>query len=166
MAQVTQQKIGLSDFKNPAIHLHQHVDDAAQVIRKVKRKTVRLPKCIGMNWRSVAMSRAKIIENTKSYHDELIESLRKPKEADLYLRIAMDEYHEDGDIEALLVALRNIAEAKGGMAQLAKKTRLNRQNLYHVLSKKGNPRLDTLELILRGLGYKLAIQPDETRKAG
>lgn len=112
------------------------------------------------------MSKAKILKYTASYHDELIESLKKPKEANVYLRIAMEEYHEDGDIEALLVALRNIAEAKGGMGQLAKKTHLNRQNLYHVLSEKGNPTLDTFELILKGLGYRLAIQPDETRKAG
>lgn len=112
------------------------------------------------------MSKAKLLKNTTSYHNELIESLRDTKEADLYLRIAMEEYHEDGDVEALLLALRNIAEAKGGMSQLAKKTHLNRQNLYHVLSKKGNPTLDTLELILKSLGYRLAIQPDERRKAG
>lgn len=49
-------------------------------------------------------------KNTSSYHDELIGSLKNSKEADLYLRIAMEEYQEDGDTEALLVALRNIAE--------------------------------------------------------
>ena len=112
------------------------------------------------------MNKAKILKNTASYHDELIKSLKKPKESDLYLRIAMEEYHKDGDVEALLVALRNIAEAKGGMSQLAKRTHLNRQNLYHVLSEKGNPTLDTFEIILKGLGYRLAIQPDEIRKAG
>lgn len=112
------------------------------------------------------MSKAKILKNTMSYHDELIKSLKMPKEADLYLRVAMEEYHDDGDTEALLVALRNITEARGGMGKLAKKTHLNRQNLYQVLSEKGNPTLDTFELILKGLGYRLAIQPDETRKAG
>src|SRR3990167_9964860 len=110
------------------------------------------------------MSKAKILKHTANYHDELIESLKKPKEADLYLRIAMEEYHEYGDAEALLVALRNIAEARGGMGQLAKKTHLNRQSLYHVLSKKGNPTLGTFDLILKGLGYRLAIQPDTTKR--
>ena len=75
------------------------------------------------------MNKSKILKNTESYHDELIESLKKPKEADMYLRLAMEEYHEDGNTEALLVALRNIAEARGGMSKLAKKTHLNRQNL-------------------------------------
>lgn len=112
------------------------------------------------------MSKSKILKNTTSYHDELIQSLKNSKEADLYLRIAMEEYQEDGDTEALLVALRNVTEARGGMGQLAKKTHLNRQNLYHVLSDRGNPTLDTFGLILKGLGYKLAIHPDEIRKAG
>lgn len=112
------------------------------------------------------MSRAKILKNTANYHDELIESLKSSKEADLYLKVAMEEYQEDGDTEALLVALRNITEARGGMGQLAKRTHLNRQNLYLVLSKKGNPTLDTFGLILRGLGYKLSIQPDKIKKAG
>jgi probable addiction module antidote protein len=112
------------------------------------------------------MSKAKILKNTSSYHDELIESLKDSKEADIYLRVAMEEYQEDGDTDALLIALRNIAEARGGMGQLAKKTHLNRQNLYHILSEKGNPTLETFGLILRGLGYRLSIQPDEIRKAG
>lgn len=58
------------------------------------------------------MSETKILKNTTSYHDQLIESLQDPKEANAYLHIAMEEYHKDGDSEALLVALRNIAEAK------------------------------------------------------
>lgn len=111
------------------------------------------------------MSKSKILKNTTSYHEHLIATLKNRKEADLYLRIAMEEYHDDGDVEVLLIALRNIVEARGGMGQLAKKTQLNRQNLYQVLSNKGNPTLDTFELILKGLGYRLMIQPDATKKA-
>lgn len=118
-----------------------------------------------MNLGNVVMNKSRVLKNTASYHSELIKSLKKPKEAYLYLRIAMEEYQEDGDAEAFLIALRNVAEAKGGVGLLAKKIHLNRQNLYHVLSKKGNPTLDTLGLILKGLGYRLAIQPDEEKKA-
>jgi hypothetical protein len=60
------------------------------------------------------MSKIRLLRNTASYHDELIESLKKPKEADLYLRIAMEEYQEDGGAEAVLIALRNIAKAREG----------------------------------------------------
>lgn len=111
------------------------------------------------------MRKTKLLKNTSNYHNELIASLKHAKEADLYLRIAMDEYHDDGDHEALLVALRNIAEAQGGMGQLAQKTQLNRQSLYRVLSKNGNPTLDTFDLILKGLGYRLTIQPNARKKA-
>lgn len=106
------------------------------------------------------MTKSKLLKNTVSYHDKLIEALRDPKEAYAYLQVALEEYQEDGDTEALLIALRNVAEAKGGIATLAKKTHLNRQNLYKILSKRGNPRLDTLGLVLRGLGYQLSLQPN------
>ena len=112
------------------------------------------------------MSKAKILKNTTSYHDDLIASLKNRKLADSYLHIAVEEYQEDGDTEALLVALRNIVEARGGMGELAKKTHLNRQNLYLILSKEGNPTLDTFGLILRSLGYKLSIENDEKRLVG
>lgn len=105
------------------------------------------------------MNKIKLAKRTKSYHEELIKSLRDPKEAFIYLQVALDEYQEDNDAEALLVALRNVAEARGGLSKLAKKTHLNRQNLYKVLSKAGNPRLDTFGLILKGLGFHLSIQP-------
>ncbi|MCH9689721.1 MAG: transcriptional regulator [Gammaproteobacteria bacterium] len=69
------------------------------------------------------------------------------------------------DAEALLVALRNIADAQGGMTELARKTHLNRQNLYSILSKKGNPRLDTFGIVLKGLGFKLTIEQDKSHAA-
>jgi len=69
----------------------------------------------------------------------------------------MEEYDEDGDYEAFMIALRNLAEAKGGINQLAKTTHLNRQNLYRVLSRSGNPRLDTLTNIIHSLGFRLSV---------
>ena len=41
--------------------------------------------------------------------------------------------------EVFLLALRDVAEASGGMANLARKTSLNRENLDRSLSKNGNP---------------------------
>ena len=115
------------------------------------------PKHIGKIYWSEIMDKEQILKNTQSYHDEFVESLRNSEEAFGYLQVALEEYQEDGDAEALLVALRNVALAQGGITKLAKKTHLNRQNLYNILSKKGNPRLDTFGAILKGLGFKLAI---------
>lgn len=66
------------------------------------------------------MSKSKILKHTLSYHEELVESLKNTKEAVLYLRVALEEYQEDGDSEAFLLALRNIAKAKGGVRQPVK----------------------------------------------
>ena len=53
-----------------------------------------------------------------------------------------------------------IAKAKnGGITAIAQKTGLNRQQLYRMFSNKGNPTLKTLHLILKSLGFKLAIEP-------
>lgn len=106
------------------------------------------------------MAKKTALKKLKDYHEELIKSLRSARESAAYLEIALEEYQEDGDAEAFLVALRNVAEAKGGIAQLSKKTHISRQHLYKLLSKTGNPRLDTFGLILKGLGFHLSIHPN------
>jgi probable addiction module antidote protein len=65
----------------------------------------------------------------------------------------------DGDARAVPIALRTVADALGGMAALADKTGLSRETLYRTLSEKGNPRLDTLSVILAAFGLRLSVQP-------
>ena len=101
----------------------------------------------------------KIEQLTGDYKKWLVKSLQNKKEATLYLQAALEEYQNDGHTEALLLAMRNVAEAQGGLMQLAHKTHLNRESLYRTLSSKGNPKLQTLGLLLKGLGFKLNIQP-------
>lgn len=100
------------------------------------------------------------MHNRLRNHDELvIDELQNPAMAKSYLEVALEEYEMDGDLSFFLEALRNVAEAQGGMTQLASKTGLNRQNLYKVLSENGNPELHTISVILQALGYRLSIQP-------
>lgn len=105
--------------------------------------------------------RPAILKHTASYHQKLIKALRDPEEAAAYLKVALEEYEKDGDTEVFLLALRNVAEARGGMSELSKKTNLNRQSLYRTLSGKGNPTLLTLDAVLHGLGFRLSIEPLE-----
>jgi len=65
----------------------------------------------------------------------------------------------DGEPRAVPVALRTVADAMGGMASLADKTGLSRETLYRTLSAKGNPRLDTLSVILAAFGLRLSVLP-------
>jgi probable addiction module antidote protein len=90
---------------------------------------------------------------SKPYQPELIKALRDPREAAEYLNAAL----EDGDPEAFLLALRNVAEAQGGIADLAERAKLNRESLYRMLSDRGNPELRSLEALLHALGFRLAI---------
>ena len=94
---------------------------------------------------------------TGKYHTEHIEWLIDPENAAGYLNAVIEE--EDKD--ALLLALRNIAEAEGGMAAVAEKAHLKRESLYRMLSPRGNPALSNLFSILHGMGLKMTIQPDK-----
>lgn len=99
------------------------------------------------------MRREKAKKTTKSYHEYLLESLKDPEEAAGYLNAAFEE----GEPRYFLKALRNVAEACGGMAELARQADLNRETLYRTLSEKGNPRLDSLYFVLKALGLNLRI---------
>jgi len=98
------------------------------------------------------------MRQTRQFDIYVVESLKDPHEARAYLNVALEEYEKDGDTEAFLLALRDVAVARGGISMLAEKTKLNRQNLYRTLSNKGNPRLDTLGNILQAMDMRLSIE--------
>ena len=91
---------------------------------------------------------------SRSYREDFARSLRRPKEAARYLNAAL----EDGDRKVFLLALRDVALAWGGMTKLARQAKLNRENLYRMLSQNGNPGLVGLGGLLAAMGLRLAIQ--------
>jgi probable addiction module antidote protein len=93
---------------------------------------------------------------TKSYRDSLLESLQDPAEAAAYLDAAL----EDEDSRVFLLALRDVAEARG-IGRGATEADLNRESLYRMLSEEGNPRLSSLDALLRALGLRLAVEVRE-----
>lgn len=97
----------------------------------------------------------------RSFHDYNIEVLKDPEEAALYLTEALVDFAEDHDVACFLKAIRDVAESQGGIGFLAKKTKLNRQNLYKILSAKRQPKIETMGAILDGLGLKFQIVPKE-----
>jgi len=90
-----------------------------------------------------------------SYQDYLIESLKNPEEAIGYLNAAL----EGGDLKVFLLALRNVIQAKGGVAKIAEQTHKSRTSLYKALSDKGNPYLESTNDVLGALGMHLQIAP-------
>ena len=81
------------------------------------------------------------MKTSRNYQDSLVTALRDPEEAAAYLDAAL----EAGGRPAFLLAMRNVIDALGGMSRIARNTGLNRENLYRVLSEKGNPELNSLE---------------------
>ena len=99
------------------------------------------------------------LSNYKNYDDWVVDILKKDKKrVDKFLKTALEEFDKDGDTATLLIALRHVAQAKGGIAELAQKTNIGREALYKILSKTGNPTLTTFKTILDGLGCGFAIK--------
>ncbi len=68
---------------------------------------------------------------------------------------------EHGSTEELLILLRQLALAHGGVAAVAQKAGLNEKSLYRTLSRKGNPHFTTLQAILKALGLQMCVKPIE-----
>lgn len=101
------------------------------------------------------------MSNYRTFKDYHIEQLRDPEDAKIYLAVALEDYEKNEDIEAFLLAVRDVAEAQGGMSKLAKRVNLTHEGLYKALSENGNPRLNTMGKILHGLGFKFSIEARE-----
>ena len=87
-------------------------------------------------------------KKTTSYQEDLIEALKDPREAAAYLNAAMEER----DRELFLLAMGNVAEAHGGMAAVSAKAKLNRESMYRMLSKQGNPEIKSIMTLLHAMG--------------
>jgi probable addiction module antidote protein len=93
----------------------------------------------------------------KDYRADLLKRLREPKYAAEYLAQVMAEK----DNKAFLIALKDVVEATGGVGELAGRVGLKRPSLYKILSKHGNPTLETLQEILKPLGLRVSVALDE-----
>jgi len=87
--------------------------------------------------------------------------LKEPAEAAAYLEAVIEE----GDQAAIMVALRQIALARGGIAVIARKAKLTREATYKMLSKSGNPELRSLTSVLEATGLRLSVKPVEKQAA-
>lgn len=91
-------------------------------------------------------------------HDEaMIAELREdPEYAEVYIQTALEDIYEPGGVSAFLIALRQVIEARGGIADIAEKSGINRQHVYRALSNSGNPTISTLIELTRAAGVRLS----------
>ena len=79
--------------------------------------------------------------------------LKTPQAIAEYLNVVLDD--PESDHEDLLIALRNVAEAVGGVSELSRRTGLNRSGLSRALTNKNIPRIDTVHKIVKACGVRL-----------
>jgi len=115
--------------------------------RPTSKTTVRAPRKASTKPRGHAAS--------ASYDEWLAQTLQDPAEAAAYLQAAIDE----GDQPGLMLALRRVAQARGGVARVASVAKLTREATYRMLSAKGNPELRSFTAVLSAAGLKLSIAP-------
>lgn len=94
----------------------------------------------------------------RDYQEKLLEDLKDPELAKEYLNIAL----MDEDTRIFLLALKNVCDAKElEMTSIAKEAKLSRENLYRILSRKGNPKLTSIVSVLNAVGFSLAVKTNK-----
>ena len=97
-----------------------------------------------------------------SHHVREVAELRADRELAVeYLKAAMESLDNPNDRAAGLLALRTVAEAYGGLGAVAAEAGISRESLYRTLSAKGNPTLKTLLAVLKAVGMKLSVEPEQ-----
>ena len=104
----------------------------------------------------------KAIKTSRPHDEAVIEMLKNdPDFANEYLAVALEEADQPGGQQALLSALRHIAEAQGmtAVAERAGMSResLYRESLYRALGPRGNPTIKTLLAVLGASGLHLSV---------
>ena len=91
-------------------------------------------------------------------HDEsMAEHYREyPEDALALLSSVLED--DDAMPGELLIVLRQMAKAFGGVPAIAEKAALNPTQLYRTLSAEGNPSLSSLTAILKAMGMRLAVK--------
>lgn len=92
----------------------------------------------------------------RDHEEALLQSLKQDA---AFAAQYLNDVLADGDQEELMIALRRVAKAYGGVQAVAETARLNPNSLYKTLSPKGNPELRSFMAILDAMGMKISITP-------
>lgn len=90
----------------------------------------------------------------RNYEESLLEALKDPEEAIAYLNAALI----DEDQRVFLLALKDVLTAQDvDISAFAEESNLSRQNIYRMLSKKGNPRWQNLSSLINAMGLQVHL---------
>ena len=89
-----------------------------------------------------------------SYQETLMESLKNPEEAALYIEACLEE----GDTEVLRLALQDVVEAYRRINKLSEKAKTLHTKLDILLAERKVEELYYLSVLLDELGFHLAVK--------
>jgi probable addiction module antidote protein len=102
------------------------------------------------------IGRNEMAKTHRTHEEASVEMFRNdPELAAEYLNSVL----ADGNESDLMLALRDLSKAFGGVQEVARQAEVNAHTLYRTLSEQGNPELKTLSSILKAMGMRLAVQP-------
>ncbi|MFV2069232.1 MAG: addiction module antidote protein [Pirellulales bacterium] len=103
---------------------------------------------------------------TRDYNEWHLEQLRKEHVDDpTYIAGYLSACLDEGE-DVFLIGLREVAQALGGISELAAHTNLDRKHLYKMLSEEGNPTFASISVVLQSLGMHLQCVPiDQSSEA-
>lgn len=97
------------------------------------------------------------IATSRPHDDAVVDMLKAdPEFANEYLAVALDQADHPGGQQALLTALRHIAESQG-MSAVAERAGMPRESLHRALGPRGNPTLKTWLALLNATGLHLSV---------
>lgn len=90
---------------------------------------------------------------SKSYHEDLIQSLKDLSEAAMYIEVTIEE----GEVEMLRKALKNVVESHEKMNNLSEKAKLIYEKFDRMLSERKGEEIYCLSALLEALGFHLSV---------
>ena len=97
-----------------------------------------------------------------TWHAFLVEQLAAEDDVKGFLDAVIEEYQIHRDLATIQLALQYVAEAHGGISELAENIDIEPQVLSAVLDNTKAPNIDTLRIVLSALGCSLSRKSLDT----
>ncbi len=102
----------------------------------------------------------KVMANSISHDEYMQEKLQDKDYQRIYLESSLEEFTQDGNIDAFIRSLQHVVKARGrgAISTLARELDMDRSNLSDILNGKVQPKISTTLKLLNGLGYKIELK--------